>query len=221
MGKKIEFSILVLAATAVVLIQAWYPQRRLKDSIVFGYNDDVVSYPAGFLRFSSFGFGRSVSSLLWLRFLQQTPPEKVGLDQLSWIYYDLDAVTELDPGFYPAYEHGGIFLSVITEDRRGAERILLKGVEQFPDRWRIRAYLAYHYRWELKQPEKAAEQYLAAADLPGAPDLVKTLAASAISRKGNTEEAVSLLRALLENTSHPMARKRILEKIHALTGGER
>jgi hypothetical protein len=177
----------------------------------------MVSYPADILRLSSFGYGRAVSSLLWLRFLQQTPPRKVDPNQLSWIYYDLDAVTELDPDFYPAYEHGGIFLSVITEDKRGAERIFLKGAKRYPERWRIRAYLAYHYRWELGEPEKAAEQYLAAADLPGAPPIVKVAAASALARKGNTETALALLRGLLKGTHDPAARKRIEDKIEKLT----
>lgn len=216
MRRTVELSVLVMAMLLVVFFQARYPQKRLKDEIVFSFNDEVVSYSADFLRLSTFGYGRCASSLLWLRFLQQTPPKKVESDQLSWIYHDLNAVTELDPGFYPAYEHGGIFLSVITEDKRGAERIFLKGTRQFPDRWRIRAYLAYHYQWELKEPEKAAEQNLIAANLPGAPELIKVAAASALARKGNEENALQILRGILRGTQDPLARKRIMDKMKKL-----
>jgi hypothetical protein len=215
--RKIEGSILVLGVAAVLVIQVAYPQKRLKDSIVFGFNEDIVTYPADFLRLVSFGYGHAAGSLLWLRFLQQTPPKKVEANELSWIYHDLDTVTELDPDFYPAYEHGGIFLSVITEDKRGAEKIFLKGVRHFPDRWRIRAYLAYHYRWELNEPEKAAEQYLAAKDLPDAPPVLKVYAASAMARRGNAATAIYFLRGVLENTKDPSARKRIEDKIKAIS----
>jgi hypothetical protein len=213
---RAEMVILVLSALAVTYVQSAFPQNRLKDEIVFSFNGDMVSYPANLLRLSSFGYGHSASSLLWLRFLQQTPPRKVEADQLSWIYYDLDAVTELDPDFVPAYEHGGIFLSVVTEDKRGAEQIFLKGVERYPDRWRIRAYLAYHYRWELNEPEKAGEQYIAAAGLPGAPTIVKVAAASAIAKKGDSGSGITLLESILKSTHEPGARKRILDKIEKI-----
>jgi hypothetical protein len=215
----IGFSILATGIAAVCYLQAAHPQKRLKDSIVFGYNDDSVSYSSDFLRLASFGYSRGASGLLWLRFLQQTPPEKIEADQLSWIYHDLDAVTELDPDFYPAYEHGGIFLSVITEDKRGAERIFLKGEKHFPDRWRIRAYLAYHYQWELKEPEKAADRYLAAARIPGAPAIMSVFAASALARRNDPGTAISFLRGVLENTREPAARARIKEKIQSLERG--
>lgn len=217
MRGRVEYIALAASVLAVVWLQAFFPQKRLKDEIVFSYNEDVVSYPADILRLSSFGYGRATSSLLWLRFLQQTPPRKVEPDQLSWVYYDLDAVSELDPDFYPAYEHGGIFLSVITEDKRGAERIFLKGIKQFPDRWRIRAYLAYHYLWELGEPEKAAAQYLAAADLPGASPIMKVAAASALAKRGDKSAALALLRRVLDGTEDPVARARILDKMKKLT----
>lgn len=215
---RAEWLMIFCGALVVAFYQSQVPQKRLKDAIVFGYNEDIVSYPASVLRASSFGYSRASSSLLWLRFLQQTPPEKVEPNQVSWIYHDLDSLTELDPKFYPAYELGGIFLSVVTEDKRGAERILLKGIRAFPDRWRLRAYLAYHYQWELAEPEKAAEQYLAAAALPGASGLVKVLAGSAAARKNGKRAAIELLRNFLKSTEKPDARERILEKIKKLEG---
>jgi hypothetical protein len=214
---KVELIALAVSGLAVWYLQSAFPQPRLKDGIVFSFNEEVVSYSADALRLSSFGYGRAASSLLWLRFLQQTPPKKVERDQLSWIYHDLDAISELDPEFYPAYEHGGIFLSVITEDKRGAERIFLKGIKQYPERWRIRAYLAYHYRWELDEPDKAAEQEVAAAELPGAPPILKVAAASAFARMGDRQNALSLLQGLLKGTEDPIAKKRILDKIRKIT----
>lgn len=213
---KRELPLIVIGIAVVALIQGHYPQKRLKDSIVFGFNEEFVSYTPEFLRLTSFGYSRAMSSLLWIQFLQQTPPARVEPDKLSWIYYDLEAVTEIDPNFLPAYDRGGIFLSVVTEDKRGAERILLKGSKRFPDQWRLPAYLAYHYQWELNEPEKAEEQYLLASTKPNAPYLVMVRAASATARREGVGPALELLRGFLENTQEPAARERILAKIKSL-----
>lgn len=208
--------ILIGAMGVVALLQQYRPQERLADKIVFDFNENFTNYSAGTLRAMTFGYSRAAAALLWLRFLSQTPPRKVEKNQVSWIYRDLDAITEIDPQFYPAYEHGGIFLSVITEDKRGAEQILLKGVSAFPDRWRIRSYLAYHYQFELNEPEKAAEQYLAGSRLPGAPYLLGVIASSFIDKTKGHEEGIRFIEGLLKDAKDPLMRARFEAKLKKL-----
>lgn len=213
-------AVLLLAALAVVIwLQQTKPQERLTDGIVFEFNENFPSYSADALRVMSFGYSRMMSSLVWLRFLQQTPPKKVGKDQVSWISRDLDAVTEIDPDFYPAYEHGGAFLSVITEDKKGAEHILLKGTRQFPERWRIRAYLAYHYQFELDRLDLALEQYKAGARLPGAPQILGLRAGSILSKSQSKEEAVRFLQDMIRDAKDPAFRRAFEDKLKKVQGG--
>jgi hypothetical protein len=215
---KTGWALLIPGALLVAWLQQASPQPRLTDGIVFRFNENFPSYSADTLRLRSFGYSRMMSSLLWLRFLQQTPPKKVEPDEVSWIYRDLDAVTEIDPDFFPAYEMGGIFLSVITEDKVGAERILLKGTRRFPERWRIRAYLAYHYQVELQKIDLAYEQYKAGARLPGAPPILGIRAASLLSARGQKEEGIRFLEDMLKDTKDPAFRERIQERISKLKG---
>jgi hypothetical protein len=212
-------SILCLGSVSVALLQEYKPQQRLADKIVFDFNENFSNFSAPTLRAMSFGYDRAAAALLWLRFLQQTPPRKVGKNQVSWIYRDLDAITEIDPEFYPAYEFGGIFLSVITEDKRGAEQILLKGTRAFPDRWRIRAYLAYHYQFELGEPEKAAEQYLAGSKLPGAPYLLGVIASSFIDKKQGRAQSIRFLEGMIRESKDPAMRAKFEDKIKKLKEG--
>ena len=211
--------ILSLGLLSVALLQEYKPQQRLADKIVFDFNENFSNFSAPTLRAMTFGYSRAASALLWIRFLQQTPPRKIEKNQVSWIYRDLDAITELDPDFYPAYAFGGIFLSVITEDKRGAEQILLKGTRVFPDRWRIRAYLAYHYQWELDEPEKAAEQYRAGAKLPGAPYLLGMIASSYIRKNEGRQQSIQFLEDLLRETKDPYMRAKFEDKIRKLKEG--
>jgi len=210
---KVYVVTLVVSFCCLVYLQANRPQARLADQIVFDFNEQFASYSSDTLRISTFGYARAASSTLWLRFLQHTPPKKVEKDQVSWIYLDLLAVSELDPEFYFTYEFGGIFLSVITEDKLGAERILLKGIERFPDKWRLRAYLAYHYLFETNEPEKAGEQFYQAAKLPGAPPLMAIRASSFLNKSGMAKEGIELLKEMYESSEDPKVKEKFLAKL--------
>jgi hypothetical protein len=211
---------LFFSISVIALLQEYRPQQRLTDKIVFDFNENFSSYSGQTLRALTFGYSRAAGALLWLRFLQQTPPRKVERDEVSWIYLDLEAITEIDPYFYPAYELGGIFLSVITEDKRGAEQMLLKGTRYFPESWKIRAYLAYHYQFELNEPEKAYEQYLAGSKLPGASYLLGLIASSYINKMKGSGQSIQFLEGLAKNAQDPLMRKKFEEKLIKLKEGK-
>jgi hypothetical protein len=216
---KISFFGLLAGILVVAALQERHPQGRLADKIVFTFNENMNVYSAETLRFMSFGYARAMGALVWLRFLQQTPPKKVEKNEVSWIYRDLNSLSEIDPEFFPIYDLGGIFLSVITEDKRGAEQILLKGTRVFPERWRIRGNLGYHYQFELNEPEKAAEQYRIGAKLPGAPPLFALIASSFINSREGRERSIDFLEGMLRDTKDPDVRAKFLAKIEKLKKG--
>lgn len=213
---------LIVALSGVVWIQYHYPQTRLTDNITFEFNETFANYSAETLTFTTFGYRRAASALLWLRFLQQTPPRKVEPGQVSWIYRDLDVVTLLDPAFYPAYESGGAFLSVITEDKLGAEKILLKGIREFPRRWRLYSYLGYHYQFEMNDPLRAGETWLAGSRLPDAPPILALRASSHLAKVQNVEAGIEFLENLLKQATDPGVRGKLEEKLSRLrkSGGK-
>lgn len=205
--------IIALALGAVTLLQERKPQENLTDKISFGFNERRPTLSAESLGLMSFGYSRIFSNLLWLRFLQATPLEKVPKGEISWMYYDLDTLTTIDPDFYPAFEHAGIYLSVVTEDEKGARALLEKGVGLHPNRWRLRAYLAYHYQFEIDEPDLAKDQYLAAAQLEGAPPLMGLLAAQAMARTQSIEQSIEFLENLKRSSQDEVTRKRFEDRI--------
>ncbi len=214
----LAYILLFLSVLGIFYFQKNIKQNRLSDHVTFEFNEKFMTFSPEVLRGISFGYARAASSLLWLRFLYHTPPRKVELNQVSWIYLDLTIISTIDPEFYPTYERGGIFLSVITEDKLGAEKILLRGVELFPDRWRLRAYLAYHYAHELGDIAKAGQQYYIGMNLPGAPNLFRLRAASYLSESGKKEEGISLLKEMYKATDDPVVRKHLEKKALRLGG---
>jgi hypothetical protein len=196
-----------------VSLQEMRPQVPVMEKVTFRFNERKPSISADGLRLISFGYSRMLSNLLWLRFLQFTPSDKVPDGKVSWIYFDLDTITTLDPDFYPAFEHGGIFLSVVTEDRKGAELLLNKGLRLHPSRWRMYAYLAYHYQFELDEPEKAADLYLNGSRLPDAPPLLGILAARHMAKTKSFESSIEFLENLKRSSRDEVTRKRLQERI--------
>lgn len=199
-----------------ILIQYHHPHTPVKEQVKFDFNEGFPSFSTDTIRSFSFGFERAFSALLWLRFLQYTPPNSMGANDVSWIYLDLDAISEIDPDFIPVFTHGALFLSVITEDKKGAELLLTKGIQRYPDFWRFRAYLAYHYQYELGQPEKAAEHYKAAAILPGAPELMGLLAATLLSKQKDHQSAIEFLQNLIDSTSDEKMKNKFARKIEKI-----
>lgn len=203
------------------LLHSYRPQPPVTKDVTFAFNEGFPSFSEESYRVISFGYQNVFSSLLWIRFLYNTPPRKVEKDSVSWIYLDLDAISKLDPDFAYVYHLGGIFLSVITEDKKGAQLILERGVQKFPDSGALRSYLAYHYQHELNMPLKAAEQYELAADLPGAPSYYASLAARLRRHATMTEaeirqEKIAQLTRLLKTTPSEEVRQQIKGKIRAL-----
>lgn len=204
------------------MLQYLFPHVAPRDKVSYSFNEGFTSLDPESVEAITIGYPRLLSSMLWLRFLQNTPPRKVEPGHASWIYHDLLNISVLDPDFRPIYVDAAIFLSVVTEDKLGAEKIFLRGIERFPLDWQIRFFLAYHYEWELKEPRKAFEQYRAAASLPGAPDLVRLLAAKySIEQGQNKFAAVQLIESFVQITQDPKVKERLKDKLRKIPGYER
>ena len=200
-------------------MQELVPQKNVLEGISFKFNEGVPSFKGDTLSFISFGYPHLITNLLWLRFLQATPTTKVPKGETSWIYYDLNTILDLDPYFLPAVHQGGIFLSIITEDKEGARLLFEKGTRLFPNDWRTRAYLAYHYDWELGNKAKAGENYLIGSKLPNAPIILGLLAARFSADQNNMDAGIAVLDDLIQQTKNPLAREHFLKKRKALEHG--
>ena len=137
--------------------------------------------------------------------------------QKGWAYSMLDSVSELAPKFYLPYSFGGGILSILAEDREGAALIYEKGLQVFPEDWNLHYKLAYHYLYELGQPEPAAAHMRKAA-LYGAPAWVYALAGRLYSEAGQLELGIHTLREALKTDVSRLAgsKQRIQERLEQL-----
>ena len=130
----------------------------------------------------------------------------------SWAYQMLNAITRLSPRFYVAYSIGGVTLSILVEDPIGAKIIFDRGLENFPEDWRLLYRNAYHSLFEFFDFERASELLKKAGD-HGAPLWVYSLSSRLKTKKGQKELALSVLNNFRMIAKDKKVKDRIERKI--------
>ncbi|MEZ4873057.1 MAG: hypothetical protein R2827_12630 [Bdellovibrionales bacterium] len=86
----------------------------------------------------------------------------------GWVYHMLDRITDLSPKYRRVYISGGLHLSIVVDDREGAELLYDKAVKNLPDNWQLAYHAGYHALYETRKFSKAADMFRLAAQ-HGAP----------------------------------------------------
>src|SRR5262249_50094268 len=110
----------------------------------------------------------------------------------SWGFKMLDAVTKLDPKFLMPYLAGTMTLSVLVEDYDGASKIFERGLQVYPDDWKLNYRAAYHFLFDKQDLKRAAELLSHSADV-GGPFWLRSLAARLYDKIGQLELGISSL----------------------------
>jgi tetratricopeptide (TPR) repeat protein len=186
------------------------------------------------------GYNDAAASLLWLRVVQNldycetgkyglsdyvAPVPKKGQTFLEavverkmkpskchkgWVYKMLNAISTIEAKFKLVYDHGASFLSIIVDDREGARLIFEKGLQLYPNDWRLNFNAAYLYLWELQDTQRAADLMRKAVQ-NGAPLIVAKFAARIYDHNGKADVAEAVLREALHQDP-PEQYKIILEE---------
>ncbi len=172
-------------------------------------------------RLMSLGFVSVTADYYWVKALQYfSDPTQAHLYYKNLADF-LDLVVELDPEFKYAYKFAGIAVPYNHErnqwsNTQRATTLLEKGVKRFPDEWQLRFLLGYNYLNFHNRPEDAAEQFAAAARLPGAPDYLHAFAARVFNEGGAVERAIAFAQEVLKSSSDPEIRKMMESRLQEL-----
>ena len=112
-----------------------------------------------FVKITSLGNYRFLSSLTWTKTLLDADTEHVKKGKRAWLYHRFKLISDLDPTFYENYLQGGIYLSIIKDDTKGAEEIFLKGLTFYPNDYKLTYYTAFNYHFELNDYVNSLKYY--------------------------------------------------------------
>jgi hypothetical protein len=115
----------------------------------------------------------------------------------------LDLTTSLDPRFNLAYRFGAIFLAEAPPAGPGrpdlAIALLQKGLAERPDRWEYMQDIGFVHYWWRHDYKTAAEWFNRAAEAPGAPWWLKSLAATTLVQGGDRQSSRLMWEAIRQS----------------------
>lgn len=194
-----------LAALLVAPLVPWTQHRidaRLGEE--GGQAQVLYLWSGSQVRRLSDGFANVMADIYWLRTVQYFGRERAFGEGKNFALLRplIDITTSLDPRMEIAYRYGATFLAEPPPngagDARAAIEVLRKGVQHLPSSWRLRQDLALFHYFFLGDAQTAAAGLLEGAELPGAPPILKTLAADILARRGHRQTSRALWRRIYE-----------------------
>lgn len=137
-----------------------------------------------------------LADVYWIRTVQHfggtrrsTDPDK----RYDLLYPLLDLTTSLDPLFNIAYQFGSLFLAEPPPGGPGrpelAIALLQKGLQVQPDKWEFAQQIGFVHYWWRKDYTEAAAWFRLAAEMPGAPFWLTSMAAVTLAEGGNRQSS--------------------------------
>jgi hypothetical protein len=232
-------TILALALLAgAVQVQAarerYYPTSPAAEDALY-----ITSGAA--IRRASGAFRSLAADLYWIRAIQYyggakrrlagdqrspAPPPllaAVDADDYRLLYPMLDITTTLDPRFNIAYRFGAVFLAEAYPGGAGrpdlAVQLLEKGLRARPDKWEYMEDIGFVHYWYVHDYAAAAAAFARAAQVPGAPWWLKSLAATNLAQGGDRRSSRVMWEAIRQSAEVDWLRRdaeRRLTQLQAL-----
>jgi hypothetical protein len=165
------------------------------------------------MRKLTLGFNDLWADVYWIRAVQYFGDTKLSKDETKnydRLYPLLDVTTTLDPRFNIAYRLGAILLSEGYPSGAGntdqAIALLEKGLREMPEKWQYANDAGFVSYWWKRDPALAAQWFLKASQIPGAPNWLQPVAASMLTEGGEREPARRLWLEMAETAEHEWLR---------------
>jgi hypothetical protein len=160
------------------------------------------------------GFHTLWADVYWIRAVQYfggTRLSKAPDKTYEALYPLLDITTTLDPHFSTAYRLGAILLSESYPNGPGeperAIALLEKGLRASPQKWQYMQDAGFVYYWWRRDQKMAAQWFLKAEGVPGAPTWLRQVAVTMLAEGGDRDTARALWTEMAKNAEHEWMRQ--------------
>lgn len=217
MLRKLVAVALILVFTLLVLAIHETQSQAMESRMYAEMGEKLLYLPSGkLIKQASLGMDAALASLLWVRAVIYFGSHYTTDKDYRWLAHTLDVATTLDPGFLRAYRIGGLLLSLEANHVDDSIKLLQKGIQHNPEDWSLRAAQGFNYFYFKDDPEKAAEYFHQAAELPGTPDHVQRLAARMYAQTGKVDVAMDYLASLAEAAKDETVRQALVNRYKEL-----
>lgn len=176
--------------------------------------DYFSALPQGeLLKSFSLGYSSVIADLLWLEVVQAIGEKQISDSGYQWIYHAVDVVTSLDPKFEFSYQIAGIALATLGKQYDLSNQILLKGIKNTPDDWRLPFYLGFNYYFYLNDYKNAAKYISLSATLPGHSAYLPGFAARLYVQANDPDLALEFLKQIYDDSKDENTKEQIENRI--------
>ncbi len=216
--RRSEFVTLVLTSllvTMVIVYSLFMLQVRINDERQSWDQEEELMYlPSGkVLKIVSLGFDEVVADILFIRMIDYFGKHSASDRTYVWLYHMADLVTDLDPKFRFPYIFASLMLNLEANQFDNARKIIIKGMNEFPDDWYFPFTLGINYFFHDGDFMRAADSLEDASKLPGAPKYLIGFAKKLREKGATKEAALVFLRHLYEVFGDKSIRAILKERI--------
>ena len=196
--------ILILLMGGVIGLQAVH---ELRGGVPAGTTPEMlyVRSPEAMKRLA-LSYDALLADVYWIRAVQHYGGTRLSNDanaSYDLLYPLLDLTTSLDPRFGVAYLFGSLFLAGPPPGGPGrtdlAIALLEKGLRAEPQKWEYAQAIGFvHYWWRQDYPTAAA-WFQRAADMPGGPFWLRSMAAVTLAEGGRRDSSRQLWQQLAQS----------------------
>jgi hypothetical protein len=180
-----------------------------------GAEPDILFFSSpALVKKAALGYDSLLADFYWMRAIQyygrreEADKRKIRYKNLATL---LDITTTLDPNLLDAYRSGSCFLAeddpIGAGQPKEALKLLDKGIRKHPLDWRLLNDKGFVYYWYLKDFKSAGETWMLAAQIPGSPPWLPSLAALSFSRGGSIDIAIALWQEQYRNSTRANVRE--------------
>jgi hypothetical protein len=216
----------VLAAVLLAVVVGLQMLRERMGPLPLPDNGGAVMYVRSpdAVRRVALSYDALAADLYWIRAIQHYGGTKRSTDAnktYDQLYPLLDLTTSLDPYFNVAYRFGAIFLSEPFPNGPGRQdqaiALLEKGLKAQPQRWEYAQDIGFVYYWWAHDYKAAADWFLRASEIPGAPNWMKPVAAVTLAQGGNRASSRQLWQEVYDKAEVDWLRSQAERRLRQLT----
>jgi hypothetical protein len=223
----------VAAAGALFAGAGWLQHVREQSYPAATVSEESLYLTSGrTLRRVSVGYHALAADLYWIRTIQYYGSTKLafnrgktpaadGKSDYPLLYPLLDLTTSADPRFNIAYRFGAVFLAEAPPAGPGrpdlAIALLEKGLGERPDKWEYMQDIGFVHYWWTHDFKAAAGWFNRAAQVPGAPWFLKSLAATTLAEGGDRRSSRLIWESIRETAEIEWLRNDAERRLAQLT----
>ena len=210
---------LLPSLTTLTFLATFYVGTLTKrHRIVIDNQEHAYTFRSDFLRYLGLGFKRVITDIIWIQTLLESDIAHYEKEDLkSWLYLRFLTIAELDPGFYENYRYGGQYLMIIKDDLRGADDLMRRGLEHYPNDYSLNWQMGYLHAIEMQDPKSAFPYFDRIKNDPRRPKIFDTFFAKIMVASLGQDDAYNLILETWKNLpKEDMSHQRLGGQLYAL-----